>query len=65
MSSSLEDYAEVAISFGYMSLFVTALPIAGLFACISSLVEIKGDTWKLLNLHQRPFPKGAEDIGMW
>jgi hypothetical protein len=48
-----------------MSLFVTALPIAGLFACFSSLVEIKGDTWKLTNLHQRPFPKGAEDIGMW
>jgi len=65
ISSSLEDYAEVAIQFGYMSLFVTALPIAGLFACFSSLVEIKGDTWKLTNLHQRPFPKGAEDIGMW
>lgn len=65
MSSSLEDYAEVAIQFGYTALFVSALPMSAGFACISSMVEIKGDSWKLLNLHQRPFPKGAEDIGTW
>lgn len=65
MASSLEDYAELAIQFGYTAMFVTALPCAALFACVSTMVEIKGDGWKLLNLHQRPFPKGAEDIGMW
>lgn len=27
MSSSLEDYAEVAIGFGYTALFVSALPM--------------------------------------
>lgn len=65
MSSSLEDYAEIAISFGYLALFVTALPIAALFACVSSMAELRGDSWRLLNLYQRPFPKGVEDIGMW
>ena len=65
MASSLEDYAELAIQFGYTAMFVTALPCAAFFACVSTMVEIKGDGWKLLNLHQRPFPKGAEDIGMW
>lgn len=63
--SSLEDYAEVAIQFGYTALFVTALPIAAFFGFVSNIVEIKGDGWKLLNLHQRPFPISAEDIGNW
>ncbi len=65
MSSCLEDYAEVAIQFGYTALFVSALPFAAAFALISNVVEIKGDGYKLLTLHQRPFPKGCEDIGTW
>ena len=65
VSSSLEDYAEVAIQFGYTALFVSALPIAALAALVSNVVEIKGDGFKLINLHQRPFPKGCEDIGTW
>lgn len=65
VTSSLEDYAEVAIQFGYTALFVSALPFAAAFALISNIVEIKGDAYKLLNLHQRPVPKGCEDIGTW
>jgi hypothetical protein len=65
MSSSLEDYAEVAIGFGYTALFVSALPLAATFSYVSNIVEVKADCWKLLNLHQRPFPKGCEDIGSW
>ncbi len=65
MSSSLYDYAEVAIQYGYTAMFVTALPIAAFFAVISNIVEIRVDGWKLFNLHQRPVPKTAEDIGSW
>ena len=65
LASSLDDYAEIAIGFGYTALFISALPIAALFALVSNVVEIKADGWKLLNLHQRPFPMGAEDIGTW
>lgn len=64
-ASSLEDYAEVAIGFGYTSLFVTALPISAFFSLIMNIVEIKTDGWKLIHLHKRPFPKGCEDIGTW
>ena len=38
---------------------------AAAFAYVSNAVEVKADGWKLLNLHQRPFPKGCEDIGTW
>ncbi len=65
MSSSLKDYAEVAIQYGYMAMFITALPMAGIFAVISNIVEIRCDGWKLFNAHQRPLPKSAEDIGSW
>ena len=63
--ATLGDYAEVAIQFGYMAMFVTALPIAALFALISNIAEVKGDAWKLLTIFQRPVPSGAEDIGSW
>jgi len=65
MSASLADYAEVAINYGYLALFVSALPMAAFFALVVVFWEIRADCWKLLNLYQRPFPKGCEDIGTW
>eukprot|EP00604_Paraphysomonas_vestita_P001703 CAMPEP_0174817746 /NCGR_PEP_ID=MMETSP1107-20130205/254_1 /TAXON_ID=36770 /ORGANISM="Paraphysomonas vestita, Strain GFlagA" /LENGTH=652 /DNA_ID=CAMNT_0016028733 /DNA_START=1071 /DNA_END=3029 /DNA_ORIENTATION=+ len=65
MKSSLNDYAEIAINFGFIALFVTALPIAAFAGFISSLLEVKADAWKLMLIYQRPIPRGAEDIGMW
>lgn len=64
-STSLDDYADVAIQFGYTALFVSALPMAATFAFVSNICNIRGNGWKLLNLYQRPIPKGAEDIGTW
>lgn len=48
-----------------MALFVSALPMAAFFAYVSNVVGIRSSGWKLLNLFQRPIPKGAEDIGNW
>lgn len=61
----LKDYAELAIQFGYITLFVVALPAAPLLAFISNYVEIRSDGYKLIRHHQRPVPTGAEDIGTW
>lgn len=55
--SALDDYADVAIQFGYTALFVSALPMAACFAYLSNVVNIRGNGWKLLNLFQRPIPK--------
>lgn len=65
IKSTLKDYSEIAIQFGYIALFVTALPVAACAGLFSSYVESKGDAWKLTHLHQRPIPRGAEDIGTW
>ena len=59
------DYAEMAILFGFVTLFVTALPLTPLIALLATSVEIKGDATKLVKLYRRPTPKGMEDIGSW
>lgn len=60
----LNDYAELAIQFGYMSFFVTALPAAVFGAFLNNFVEIRTDAYKLLS-GRRPILQGAEDIGTW
>jgi hypothetical protein len=65
LKGSLNDYAELSIQFGYMTFFITALPVAALGAFINNYVEIRTDAFKLLRNHQRPIPSGVEDIGTW
>lgn len=65
INNSLSDYSEIAVQFGYTSMFITALPIAAVFSLFCNVCEIRGDGWKILNLFQRPLPKPAEDIGNW
>lgn len=57
------EFSEVAIQMGYQTLFACALPAASTLALVSNVVEIRGDAWKLLRLHQRPVPQMVEDIG--
>jgi anoctamin-10 len=59
------EYSSVAIQFGYLALFASALPAAPLMALCACLVEAKADTFKFLFLKRRPRMKGMEDIGMW
>lgn len=65
MTNNMQDYAEVAVQFGYMTIFIVALPISCLISLFNNFIELKIDGWKLLNVYQRPIPKGAEDIGNW
>jgi anoctamin-10/anoctamin-7 len=60
-----EDYAEMVMQFGYVSLFVTAFPLAPLLAAANNYVEVRVDGAKLLDETRRPEPRGAEDIGTW
>lgn len=61
----MTDYMETTIQFGYVAMFITALPIAGMGALVGILVRTKIDTWRLLRVFQRPIPRGAENIGIW
>lgn len=61
----LSDYAEMAIQYGYITLFVVAFPIAPALALVSNYVELRVDAKKLLTRCCRPTPAGAEDLGTW
>ena len=59
------DFVDLALQFGYNTLFASALPISSLIILVSHFIDIRGKAWKLLHLYQRPRPSPAEDIGAW
>ena len=62
---TFEDYLEMFIQFGYVILFSSAYPLAGLCALINNIIEIRGDAFKLCHVHQRPFGQRVNNIGSW
>jgi len=63
--STFDDYNEMAIQFGYVTLFAVAFPLAPLAALLNNFVEARTDLFKLIKGMQRPRPKEASDIGPW
>lgn len=64
-TSTVQDYNDLSVQFGYMTLFVAAIPFAPILAMISSMIKLRADGWKLLIFCRRSIPKSAEDIGTW
>ncbi|GFO46290.1 anoctamin [Plakobranchus ocellatus] len=62
---TLEDYLEMVIQFGYVTLFSSAFPLAALCALVNNVIEIRSDAFKLCITHQRPFGQQVESIGIW
>lgn len=62
---TFDDYLEMFIQFGYVTLFSSAYPLAGLCALLNNLIEIRSDAFKLCYIHQRPFPQRVDSIGSW
>eukprot|EP00092_Neocalanus_flemingeri_P018086 GFUD01019574.1.p1 GENE.GFUD01019574.1~~GFUD01019574.1.p1 ORF type:complete len:732 (-),score=148.33 GFUD01019574.1:22-2217(-) len=62
---TFEDYLEMFIQFGYVTLFSSAYPLAGLCALLNNLIEVRSDAFKLCFIHQRPFAQRVQNIGSW
>ena len=62
---TFEDYLEMFIQFGYVTLFSSAYPLAGMCALLNNLIEIRGDAFKLCFVHKRPFGTRVNSIGSW
>jgi len=60
-----DDYIEMLIQFGYVTLFASAFPLAAFLAAIANFIEMRSDAWKLCHLHRRPSVIKASGIGMW
>lgn len=55
----------LVIQFGFVTLFVSAFPLAPLFALLNNILEIRIDAYKYTMTTRRPVPERAKDIGVW
>ncbi|XP_067901962.1 anoctamin-9-like [Heterodontus francisci] len=63
--SFFNEFLEIAIQYGFTTIFVAAFPLAPLLALVNNLFEIRLDAKKMLWLLKRPIPRKAKDIGIW
>jgi len=62
---TFDDYIEMLIQFGYVTLFASAYPLAALLAMGANFIEMRSDMWKLGHLCRRQIPVRANSLGMW
>lgn len=60
-----DEYLEMVIQYGFITLFVVAFPLGPLFALLNNVMEIRIDAFKVVTQYRRPLPKKAQDIGIW
>lgn len=60
-----DEYLEMVVQFGYVSLFAAALPMASGMACLNNIIELRTDAWKLLTQFRRPMARSSTDISAW
>lgn len=60
-----EDFLEMFIQFGYISMFSCVFPVAASLALLNNVIEIRADAFKLIHSFQRPFVHPTHNIGVW
>ena len=60
-----DDYIEMIIQLGYITLFAAAYPLAPFVALIANLVEMRLDMFKITFITRRPRCIPTSNIGMW
>jgi hypothetical protein len=65
LDSTMADFDELIVVFGYATMFAVACPIAPLLALFSALIESRMDSTKYIKEMRRPFPRPTNNIGTW
>ncbi|XP_012170521.1 anoctamin-4 isoform X2 [Bombus terrestris] len=60
-----DEYLEMILQYGFVTLFVAAFPLAPLFALLNNIAEIRLDAYKMVREARRPLAERVEDIGAW
>ncbi|ODQ64214.1 DUF590-domain-containing protein [Nadsonia fulvescens var. elongata DSM 6958] len=60
-----DDYREMVIQFGYVTMFSSVWSLSPLCTFINNWVELRGDAIKISKDTKRPIPQRAESIGPW
>jgi hypothetical protein len=64
-SGTYDDYIEIMVYFGHVSLFSLVFPFAPLIVLVLLIMELRVDGHKLFYTMRRPLPKNAGSIGAW
>ena len=62
---TFDDYLELFLQFGYVSLFSCVYPLAAAFAVLNNLTEVNSDALKMCRVFKRPFSEPSANIGVW
>ncbi|XP_044273216.1 anoctamin-10 isoform X3 [Varanus komodoensis] len=62
---TFDDYLELFLQFGYVSLFSCVYPLAAVFAVLNNLTEMYSDALKMCRIFKRPFSEPIANIGVW
>ena len=60
-----EDYLELVIQYGYVSMFSVAFPLNAFITYIFLFFERRSDAYKIEKLCRRPLTQNTSDIGIW
>ncbi|XP_062989796.1 anoctamin-4 isoform X2 [Elgaria multicarinata webbii] len=60
-----DEYLEMILQFGFITIFVAAFPLAPLLALLNNVIEIRLDAYKFVTQWRRPLASRAKDIGIW
>nr|XP_044992799.1 anoctamin-10 [Jaculus jaculus]XP_044992800.1 anoctamin-10 [Jaculus jaculus] len=62
---TFDDYLELFLQFGYVSLFSCVYPLAAAFAVLNNFTEVNSDALKMCRVFKRPFSEPSSSIGVW
>ncbi|XP_063291470.1 anoctamin-10-like [Pelobates fuscus] len=62
---TFDDYLELFLLFGYVSLFSCVYPLAAVFAVLNNLTELYSDALKMCRVFRCPFSEPSASIGVW
>ncbi|XP_044150609.1 anoctamin-10 isoform X1 [Bufo gargarizans] len=62
---TFDDYLELFLLFGYVSLFSCVYPLAALLAVLNNVTELYSDALKMCRVFKRPFAVPSSSIGVW
>lgn len=63
--SLFNEYLEMVLQYGFVTIFVAAFPLAPFFALLNNVLEMRFDAKKLLRFHRRPVTQRVRNIGVW
>ncbi|XP_075896908.1 anoctamin-10 isoform X3 [Nelusetta ayraudi] len=62
---TFDDYLELFLLFGYVSLFSCVYPLAAVLVVLNNVTEVYSDAFKMCRVFKRPFLEPATNIGVW